>query len=257
MNAHSEQLWDPRWYLRPENYEAEEWSRPDEMAMFQCLWRVGRRLLNRLADASVADLCCGTGIPLLGLASHPHIRALCGVDVDPEAIAFARQRFARYERLSFQVRDALDFLTGPETFDLIVLSSAYHHLPHDRKLAFLRAVRSRLSPRGRALLGENVLGPCDIEDRDGYDRAVDAYYKAVGLAAQQEAAGLPPIIEALIHQNVQLSRQRIVEFKVDYRRLLNDIGASGLRVEESHQVWPSLAQQLPAAMGNYVLVMRA
>lgn len=99
------------------------------------------------ADGHILDLGGGTGAlssAVLDGLPGVHVTVL---DVDPDMLAEARRRLARFEgRVSFQEGSFLDRLPGA---DAVVASLALHHV-HDlqTKTALYRAIRSALSPGG-------------------------------------------------------------------------------------------------------------
>ncbi len=99
------------------------------------------------ADAHVLDLGGGTGAlsaAVLDGLPGVHVTVL---DIDPDMLAEARQRLARFEgRVSFREGSFLDPLLDP---DAVVASLALHHI-HDlqEKAALYRAIRDALSPGG-------------------------------------------------------------------------------------------------------------
>lgn len=99
------------------------------------------------AHAHVLDLGGGTG----GLSSAlleglPEIRVTL-LDIDPEMLAEARSRLARFEeRVSFREASFLDPLPAA---DAVVASLALHHVHElDAKTALYRAIYDALSPGG-------------------------------------------------------------------------------------------------------------
>lgn len=236
-------------------YEAEEWSRPDEMALFTQLWAGARRVLDARPGSRVLDVCCGTGMSLLGAISHPHLAHAVGVDVAAPLLGFARSRFAASGRVGLVRADAADRIFPPATFDLVIASSAYHHIEHDRKHAFLVTCRTVLRPGGRLLMAENVLPPYD--DDDGYDRAVRTLYSAVEAAALQRYPALPGAIRSMLDEDVALSLRREHEFKVDRRRLLADVARAGLAIDEETCVWAVDPLDPEGSGGNWLIVLRA
>jgi ubiquinone/menaquinone biosynthesis C-methylase UbiE len=97
----------------------------------------------------VLDLGCGTGSLLIQLKRlHPETEAV-GLDPDPKALARARRKAAR-AALSVQFDQGFgDELPYSEaSFDLVLSSLMFHHLPAEAKGKSLRSVRRVLKPNG-------------------------------------------------------------------------------------------------------------
>src|SRR4029453_18856437 len=99
------------------------------------------------ADGHVLDLRGGTGaLSSAVLDGLPGVRVTV-LDVDPEMLAEARRRLARFgDRVSFREGSFLDPLPAA---DAVVASLALHHV-HDlqRKTALYGAIRDALPPGG-------------------------------------------------------------------------------------------------------------
>lgn len=112
------------------------------------------------ADARVVDLGAGTGLfAALVAAMLPDARFLL-LDLSPEMLAQANQRFDEGER--GRIETALfDFadgdLGGP--WDLVISALAIHHLADEEKQSLFKRVYRSLSPGGLFVNAEQVLGP--------------------------------------------------------------------------------------------------
>lgn len=127
--------------------------------------RAFKRAVVELADVqpgeAVLDLGCGTGTLLQALvARHPDAR-LTGIDPDHRVLDVARRRLRPGEPGAGRVElvegyaQELPFPDG--SFDLVVSTLIFHHLPDAVKVAALGEVRRVLAPHGRFVLVD--LGP--------------------------------------------------------------------------------------------------
>lgn len=94
-------------------------------------------------DAVVLDAGCGTGGLLRHLGSLRPGWRCSGIDIEPAACTFARQRDARADIICGSV-NALPF--EAETFDAVVSADVLYHLDDD--LGALRELRRVLKPGG-------------------------------------------------------------------------------------------------------------
>jgi ubiquinone/menaquinone biosynthesis C-methylase UbiE len=239
----------------PVAYESEEWSRPDEMALFALLWRATRQELDARTQSRLLDVCCGSGMSLLGSAAHPHLKRALGVDLSHRLLDFARSRYSPFGHVAFVCADAVHAPFPSGCFDIVVASSAYHHIQPERKVDFLAECHRLLTPGGCVLMAENVLPSYDDEG-EAYDAAVHALYDAVRRHAVATYPRLPASTRDMIDENVRLSVQRLYEYKVDRRRLLGDVRAAGFAVERETGAWPSQPDSLEPQAGNVLFVLR-
>ncbi len=141
-------------------------GRYDLLVFLFTLGQVGR-LRSRTADLAqltpgqaVLDVGCGTGDLTLEVyrrvgSSGP----VAGIDAAPEMVACARQKARRrHMAIDFRVEpmEALSF--ADQTFNVVVSSLVFHHLPDALKRRALAEIRRVLKPGGRLLLVD-LLGP--------------------------------------------------------------------------------------------------
>jgi len=97
----------------------------------------------------VLDVGCGTGSLLIQLKRlYPQTDAV-GLDPDPKALARARRK-AAVAAISIHLDQGFgDELPYPEaSFDRVLSSLMFHHIPTDEKCKTLRAIRRVLKPGG-------------------------------------------------------------------------------------------------------------
>jgi len=93
------------------------------------------------AGERVLDIGCGMGAVAYDVAEKARAYVV-GIDLNPDSIAQARQRYA-HSRVEYRVGDALqEFPDGP--FDVVILSNVLEHLPE--RPAFLRRVQEVARP---------------------------------------------------------------------------------------------------------------
>lgn len=104
-------------------------------------------------DEAVLDLGCGTGTLLQALVARQPDARFTGVDPDPRVLAIARRRLQRSARPVELVEGYAEELPfTDQTFDLVVSTLIFHHLPDPVKVAALGEVRRVLGRQGRFLL---------------------------------------------------------------------------------------------------------
>jgi ubiquinone/menaquinone biosynthesis C-methylase UbiE len=111
-----------------------------------------RRLLNQAQirpGHRILDIGCGTGSLLIQLKRlHPETDVV-GLDPDPKALALAKRKAVRAAVLVQLDQGFGDELPYPDgSFDQVLSSLMFHHVPTDEKGKTLRAIRRVLKPGG-------------------------------------------------------------------------------------------------------------
>ena len=114
--------------------------------------RARRRLLDQAQIRSghrVLDVGCGTGSLTIQLKRLNPETDVVGLDPDPKALALAKRKAVR-AAVSIQLdRGFGDELPYPDgSFDRVLSSLMFHHVPTDEKGKTMRAIRRVLKPGG-------------------------------------------------------------------------------------------------------------
>ncbi|MGH2539884.1 MAG: class I SAM-dependent methyltransferase [Actinomycetota bacterium] len=113
---------------------------------------VDRRLRAHPA-AKIADLACGTGWSSIAMATAYPAVVVHGMDLDPDAIAIAREHATEWrvaDRVRFSVADASEPVDPP--YDLVTILEALHDMT--RPVDVLRAAREMLTEEGSVVIGD-------------------------------------------------------------------------------------------------------
>ena len=238
----------------PVAYEREETARPDEMAMINDVTSTVISHLDTRPFSRVLDLCCGTGLPLIDIATHPHVANLLGVDISESYLEFAKSRFASVPNARFMLHDAVTAPLQEASWDIVIMASAYHHVDDDRKQIFLHKVRKLLADDGVVVVGENILPPYDYASKISYADAVRLFYREVLQTAERDRP-LPPDIRGLIERVAQYGVDGEYEYKTDLQRFLEFLGAANLEIHAVRKVWPFSGPLAMTTGGNYVFTL--
>jgi len=104
---------------------------------------LGEVLGPRLAQVDALNLGCSAGIIDEYIARH--VRTMTGVDIDEPAISLAASRVSA-QNLRFQLDDAMNLTFNDETFDVVICSQVYEHVPDARRM--MAEIRRVLRPGG-------------------------------------------------------------------------------------------------------------
>jgi len=134
---------------------------------FDDFYRTAVELLPFPSDQAITvlDLGAGTGLLAGFIANAFPVAKLTLLDIAPEMLARARQRFINYtDRVRFVTAD-LDALQIDGSYDAIVSALAIHHLEDDGKRRLFKTIHAALNPGGVFVNAEQVLGPTAAAER--------------------------------------------------------------------------------------------
>ena len=148
-------------------------------------------LLAVKPPARLLDVGCGAG-QFLSRAARAGYDAK-GIDVDPKAVAFARDELGLSVR-----RMSLDELPQDETYDVVTMLGVLEHIPEP--VGFLEGARGRLAGGGEVLVGVPNAGSLNRLvsrlGRDDWDMFLEPghlyHYEARTLGMLAARAGLTP-----------------------------------------------------------------
>jgi SAM-dependent methyltransferase len=84
--------------------------------------------LNLPPDLRWLDLCCGSGVITQVISERNSPRSIVGLDLSPEQIAFARQKY-RHPEITFLTGSAMALPFREHSFDVMVCGLGLHYLP--------------------------------------------------------------------------------------------------------------------------------
>lgn len=143
------------------------WAGRYDLLVFLFTLGQAGRLRSRTADLAqltrgeaVLDVGCGTGDLTLEVSRRVGSTGLvAGIDAAPEMVARARQKARRrHLAIDFRVEPVEQLSFADQTFDVVVSSLVFHHLPDGVKQQGLVEIHRVLKPGGRLLLVD-LLGP--------------------------------------------------------------------------------------------------
>ena len=119
-------------------------------------------ILEDLAGLDVAELGCGTGEHVAYMAAHG-ARSAIGVDISPERLLLAEQRFGDLAGTRWICRDAADALTELPALDVVL--SVFGALWYSDPDVLLPGIVARLRPGGVLAASVGAPRPLDLPGR--------------------------------------------------------------------------------------------
>ena len=123
--------------------------------------------------ARVLEIGCGTGSLVVALKTRHRDAQVVGMDPDPKALSIARQKAERAGVKIDLDQGFSDHLAYPDaSFDRVLSSFMFHHLPHDERSATLAEIRRVLKAGGSLHLVDFVPA------RSGFARVIGHLFHA-------------------------------------------------------------------------------
>lgn len=115
---------------------------------------------------NVLDVGCGTGIlSVLSKMAVGEAGRVCGIDIAPKMIARARKKATKFKLdIDFKSASVTDLPFPDGTFDVVISSLMFHHLPPAAKRGGLQEIIRVLKQGGRFFLSDfgtphAIMGP--------------------------------------------------------------------------------------------------
>ena len=183
---------------------------------FDDFYRTAVELLSFSRDQAidVLDLGAGTGLLSGFIATEFPVARLTLVDVAPQMLERARERFAGHrDRVRFVIAD-LATVQIEESYDAIVSALAIHHLEDESKRRLFKKIHAALKPGGVFINAEQVAGPTLAIERR-YRESWLTRVRALGVAENDLAAAL---------ERMKLDRSATVEAQLGWLREAGFVG---------------------------------
>jgi len=208
---------------------------------------VVRQIAKHQSNPSILDLCCGTGIFAREWLSRLNSVRYVGVDIDEDFIVHAKS-FGSGE---FLQGDAVDFRLE-DRFDVVMGTSAYHHIEDERKKAFLENMKRHLREEGSIIIYEKFVAPF-FSSVEAVKSGARFYLERIEDIAREQDLNEERLYSLLTELYLTSSRQ--FEYKVPFERFAEDVGKTGLKIIDEVKLWPLDDRFRNPNVGDFVVVL--
>jgi tRNA (cmo5U34)-methyltransferase len=177
---------------------------------FDEFYRAAVELISFAPDRAIEVLDLGAGTGLLSglIATAFPMARLTLLDIAPQMIERARERFAGHrDRVKFMTAD-LELLSIEGSYHAIVSALAIHHLEDDGKRRLFKTIHAALKPGGVFVNAEQVAGPTAVIERR-YRQSWLKRVRELGVSEDDLAAAL---------ERMKLDRSATVEAQLEWLR---------------------------------------
>jgi ubiquinone/menaquinone biosynthesis C-methylase UbiE len=224
--------------MEPEIYH-EYMSTEIEARNFEEVYKIIKELKKR----KILDFCCGTGILPLKWLSKLDIE-YTGVDINKRYIEYARRLMPEY---TFIQGDAVTTKINKK-FDIITVTSGYHHIEEERKRKFLENIEEHLKEEGKLIIYEKFIESHINSIRSG----IDFYGERIKEMAEKEELNENQLFS--LFNEMYLTSIRKEEYKVTYNYFMKDLEATGFEIKKEIKLWPEQDIFGNPKVGDFVVI---
>ncbi|MDD5163626.1 MAG: class I SAM-dependent methyltransferase [Candidatus ainarchaeum sp.] len=222
-----------------------------EARNFQEVYNQIKKTLDKKNTIKILDLCCGTGIFFRNWLSQKRNICYIGVDINKDFLAFARKKITS-SRVAFIESDASKAKLGKK-FDIVLATSAYHHIEDSGKGKFLENAKRHLDENGILVIYEKLIA--EFNSKIEAAKAGTNFYAERILDMMGEEK-LNQMQLFALYNELYLTAVRKEEYKVPYNRIISDLQKTGFNVLKEIKLWPKNNKFVDPKVGDFVFVCK-
>lgn len=236
--------------MNPEIYDDYISTQIEKKNFKEVFWLI-KKICKNKKNINILDFCCGTGtFARLWLTKIKNIRYE-GVDINDEFINFAKRK-VKDSRFRFITHDALSF-HSKEKFDIILATSAYHHIIDKKKRNFLQNIYNHLQDDGFLIIYEKILDKFSNKI-EAIDVGTKFYLERIKYMVKTEKINKNQMFALFNEQYLTSIRQE--EYKIDYEYFASDIKATGFAMKKVIKMWPKSNIFKNKKVGDFIFLLK-
>lgn len=209
--------------------------------------------LSHNKETTILDLCCGTGIIANMLRGQKRIK-FTGVDINKNFLSLAKRKLKKNKNFHFVLKNALRYNTAKK-FDIILLTSAYHHVENRYKSKLLKKIYGFLKKEGILIIYEKTIPP--YSNKKKFQNSNKEFYlKRIEYLKKTEKRKLSDKQFQALMNVCNLSAIAEEEYKVDYKYIIKDLNRNHFRIIKELKIWPKKDIFSNKKIGDFVFVVK-
>lgn len=235
----------------PDHYDA-MMTTALETSIFQA---VTNEIKNHLGFGKtlILDLCCGTGLlpqMLIGIKNIKYI----GVDINKKFLESAQKKTKNHDNFEYILQNAIKYEADLK-FDIVILTSAYHHVENKLKIPLLQKIHKLLKKNGILIIYEKAIGPYKNEEE--FKRSNKEFYlKRIEYLKETENKRLSKKQYNALMNICALSASAEEEYKVDYNYIINNFNKAGFSIIKEIKIWPKENLFQNDKIGDFIFITK-
>jgi ubiquinone/menaquinone biosynthesis C-methylase UbiE len=222
-----------------------------ETRNFQEVYNQIKKIVDEKNTIKILDLCCGTGIFARKWLSKKHNINYVGVDINKDFLGFARKKNTN-NHIAFTEGDACK-VKLEKKFDIVLATSAYHHIEDSNKEKFLENIKKHLDENGTLVIYEKLIAGFNSKIEAAKAGANFYIERILDMMGEEE---LNPMQLFALYNELYLTAIRKEEYKVPYKRVVSDLQKSGFSIFREIKLWPKNNKLCDPKAGDFIFVCK-
>lgn len=209
----------------------------------------------------ILDLCCGTGEIVRRIKRLDQFQKIYCVDINQDYLNLCHDKLLmnisppdKPEQIIFKFicADAVNYSLVESKANIIILSSAIHHIEDNFKKKFMKNVYRNLKDDGIVIICENLLG--DFSNKEEHDKQTIDFYnkKIIEINTQKLDSYLIEIVEDIATRGIEGN----CEYKMSYRIFRELLAKTSFKIDKEYKVWPKTKVFRSSKIGDFVFIVK-